>query len=81
MAQNAAVVIDTTTGQALMVVVVEDDSELSDPAYNPPNSTQVLVPMSTFQISTPEQLQAIVTQALAQLGITPLASAPDAAAQ
>ena len=69
MATNAAVVIDLTSGQPLMVVVPDFDTQLSDPAYNPPNSTQILVPMETYQISTPDQLQSIIAAAVAQLGI------------
>lgn len=57
---NIAVIVDSNTGQPLMVVVPDTDSQLSDPSFNPPNTKQILVPAKTYRISTHGQLSAII---------------------
>lgn len=71
-ASNAVVVIDKTTGIPIMVVVPDSDSQLKDPSFNPQNSTQILVPMETYQISSHDQLKAIIDTAVISLGIHPV---------
>jgi hypothetical protein len=71
MATNVAVIVDAQTGQPLMVVVPDFDVQLKDPSFNPPGSQQILVPLATYNISTADQLQAIVATAVVSLGITP----------
>lgn len=66
---NAAVVIDKNTGQTLMVVVPDNENQLKDTAYNPPNSVQILIPLDTYRISSYDQLDGIVSQARKQMGI------------
>lgn len=63
MAINAAVIVDTVTGQPLMVVVPDYDEQLKDPSFNLPGTRQILVPMDTYKISTSDQLSSIISAA------------------
>jgi hypothetical protein len=40
-----AVVYDPATGYLQMIVIPDDDRQLSDPAFNPPGMTQLRVPL------------------------------------
>ncbi len=66
-ATNAVVVVDNATGIPIMVVVPDYDSQLSDPAFNPPNSTQILVPIETYQSLDNAGIAAIVQAAVSQI--------------
>jgi len=69
MGKNAAVVIDVATGTPLMVIVPDHDHELEDLAFHPAGSIHVYIPMETYKISTHEQLQSIIKDAIAKAGL------------
>lgn len=68
---NAAIIVDSTTGQELMAVIPDTDEQLKDPSYNQPGTMQILVPIDEFNAMTPEDLAASISTALAKAGITP----------
>lgn len=70
-AKNAAIIVDTATGQELMAVVADYDDQLKDPSYNQPGTMQILVPMEQFNAATADDLAASIAKGLADAGITP----------
>lgn len=60
---DVAVVIDTDTGKAIMVVVPDNPEQLKDPSFNPPNTAHIIVPIEQYRITTSEQLHAVIVAA------------------
>lgn len=58
---NAALVYDTATKNLIMLVVPDNDAQLSDPAFNPPGSGQVIIPKSIFEGVESSQYYAAAT--------------------
>lgn len=57
---KVAAVYNPSTLVLQMVIIPTSDSELSDPAFNPPGMTQVQVPIATFNAQGFAALQAAV---------------------
>lgn len=70
-AKDAVVVVDKNTGLPIMVVVPDFDSQLSDPAFNPPNSMQIPVSISAYQALDNAGVAAIVADATAKFKAKP----------
>jgi hypothetical protein len=60
-----AVVYDPATGYVQQIVIPTDDSELNDPAFNPPGMVQVRVPHQTTPGPAVAAVPSIVSQAQA----------------
>lgn len=71
---SCAVIFDPITKIVQMIVVPDDDSQLTDPAFNPPGLTQQLVPIAIYQQQGMAGLVAAVP------GLVPLAPVPIPAA-
>ena len=75
-----AIVYDPTTNYLQMIVIPDDDSQLNDPAFNPPNMVQLRVPLlsATAVLGPTDATSAAIkaAQTLANVTITLAAPAP-----
>ncbi len=61
--QNVTLVYNTITGQADMVIV--DANNLNDPAWNPPNTRQINIPLAAYNsIADPVAFQGYMASAI-----------------
>ncbi len=75
-----AVVYDPATGYVQQIIIPTDDSELSDPAFNPPGMVQVRVPHQAIVGPALAAVPRIVSQAQAAKPQAAIALPPSVAA-
>lgn len=57
---QVGIVYDAVTGAQVMVIVPDHDWELDDPAYAPPGTKQMRVPIDQFRSLAPADVRALI---------------------